>query len=212
MCVFFEGYFQPQILCVWAERCLWTQSKHHSNKGNVSLIGALAHLHSFTNFLGQRRRSVERRNKLNRALGPIVDNEKHQQTLITFLNLSPPFVNSLFKFHMSKYEWVYSYSFYRLIIMRVFMRDSFLWVLRGRSARFSRRAEPKKPFSGCIMREGIHHLGTRVNTELHAGTFGLSECCFNMPITLCSRLQSRNQRAVCAYKSAAVWLSNQLDF
>lgn len=88
MCVFFEGYFQPQILCVWAERCLWTQSKHHSNKGNVSLIGALAHLHSFTNFLGQRRRSVERRNKLNRALGPIVDNEKHQQTLITFLNLS----------------------------------------------------------------------------------------------------------------------------
>ena len=37
---------------------------------------------------GGRWRSVERRNKLNQALGPIVDNNKHQQTWITFLNLS----------------------------------------------------------------------------------------------------------------------------
>lgn len=102
-------------------------------------------------------------------------------------------VNSVFTFHTSKYEWVYNLSHYRLIIMQVFMCDSFLKESSvGVELNSAGKLNPKS-LSGCIMWWSIHHRGDSYQSW-SAGTF--SESHFNTSITLCSRLHDRKIREI----------------
>ena len=116
-----------------------------------------------------------------------------QKSIVCYIFLSEqtfhfPYIRTFMAGHISPIIW--------LIIMQVFMCDSFLWVLCGCCAKFSGEIDPKEPFWVHYVMEHSSS-GNHVNTVLQAHLASLRATLTSQSCSAAGCTEEQNQAHFC---------------